>query len=189
MKKFLVLFILTSTFACTNLEENIYDRIPSDRFPENADQAALKVLPAYRELSDLIDDVGWWFWAQEVTSDEVVFPVRLTDWEDGGKWYLLHQHQWTNNIDAVNTMWSNLYDGVTEANRAIDELEGSKDLITVAKLKTLRAFYYYLLIDNYGNVPLVTSFTKADKQPKKTDKKVIYDFIVKDIRKIGRAHV
>lgn len=182
MKKLIILSILTGFFACTNLEEDIYDRIPSDRFPENSDQAALKVLPAYRELSDLIDDAGWWFWAQEITSDEIVFPVRLTDWEDGGKWYLLHQHQWTNNIDAVNSMWSNLYDGVTEANRALDELEGSKDLTTISKLKTLRAFYYYLLIDNYGNVPLVTSFTKAEKQPKKTDKKVIYEFILKDVK-------
>ena len=47
-------------------------------------------------------------------------------------------------------MWSQIYDGVTEANRALDELEGLNDPTTVAKLKTLRAFYYYLLIDNYG---------------------------------------
>ena len=53
-------------------------------FLQNEAQAALNIIPTYRELADLIDDAGWWFWAQEVTSDEIVFPVRLTDWEDGG---------------------------------------------------------------------------------------------------------
>ncbi len=182
MKKFIALILISGFMACTNLDETVYDRIPSDKFPENSDQAALKVIPTYKELGDLIDDNGWWFWAQEVTSDEIVFPVRLTDWEDGGKWYLLHQHKWTNNIDAVNSMWSALYDGVTEANRALDDLEGLNDPITIAKLKTLRSFYYYLLIDNYGNVPLVTSFTKGEKQPKKADRKEIYNFIIKDVQ-------
>lgn len=182
MKRYIVFAFLATFLACTNLDETIYDRIPEDKFPENADQAALKVVPTYRELADLIDDAGWWFWAQEITSDEIVFPVRLTDWEDGGKWYLLHQHLWTNNIDAVNSMWSHLYDGVIESNRALDELEGLSDPPTVAKLKTLRAFYYYLLIDNYGDVPLVTSFTKADPQPTKNSRKEIYDYIVKDVK-------
>lgn len=182
MKKYFILGLVAVVVSCTNLDENIYDRIPENRFPENAEQAALKVIPTYRELGDLIDDAGWWFWAQEITSDEIVFPVRLTDWEDGGKWYLLHQHQWSNNIDAINSMWPNLYDGVTEANRALDDLEGLNDPVTIAKLKTLRAFYYYLLIDNYGDVPLVTSFTKADKQPRKAKRKEVYDFIVKDVK-------
>ncbi len=182
MKKFLLLFILVSSFSCTNLEENIYDRIPESEFPENPNQAALNVIPTYKELADLIDDAGWWYWAQEISSDEIVFPTRLTDWEDGGKWRVLHTHEWTNNIDAVNSMWSNLYDGVTEANRALDNLEGFNEPTTVAKLKTLRAFYYYLILDNYGNVPLVTSFAKAEAQPKKTDRKVVFDFIVKDLK-------
>lgn len=177
---FYITLIVTMS-ACLSLDDTVYDRIPEDRFPENADQAALKVVPTYRELADLIDDAGWWFWMQEVTSDEIVFPVRLTDWEDGGKWYLLHQHQWTNNIDGVNSMWSHLYDGVTEANRAIDDLEGLNDPVTVAKLKTLRAFYYYLLIDNYGDVPLVLSFTKAEKQPFKSKRADIYNHIVNDV--------
>lgn len=182
MKKYFIFIIIAGISACTNLDETIYDRIPADKFPENAEQAALKVIPTYRELADLIDDNGWWFWAQEATSDEIVFPVRLTDWEDGGKWYLLHQHQWSNNIDAINSMWPNLYDGVTEANRALDDLEGLNDPITVAKLKTLRAFFYYLLIDNYGDLPLVTSFTKAEAQPKKESRKVIYEYIVNDVK-------
>jgi hypothetical protein len=177
----LFFFLVVFSLSCTNLEETIYDQIPESEFPENEAQAALKVIPTYKELADLIDDAGWWFWAQEVSSDEIVFPTRLTDWDDGGKWRVLHTHEWSNNIDAVNSMWSHLYDGVTEANRAIDELEGLNDPVTVAKLKTLRAFYYYLLIDNYGDVPLVTSFLTAEAQPEKEDRAAIYNFILNDL--------
>jgi len=186
MKKILTILsaIIIST-SCTNLDEGVFDKIPESSFPENESQSALVVVPAYNELADLIDDAGWWFWAQEVTSDEVVFPVRLTDWDDGGKWRVLHEHMWNNNTDAVNSMWSHMYEGVFEANKAIDELtpfatEESAQ-ITIAKLKVLRAFYYYLLIDNYGDVPYVTSFFEAPAQPELSPRAFIYDQIVNDI--------
>jgi hypothetical protein len=186
MRNILILFFISLfTFSCTNLDEEIYDKIPADQFPENENQAALAVVPTYQELKDLIDDAGWWFWCQETSSDEVVFPVRLTDWEDGGKWRVLHQHAWDNNTDGINSMWSHLYDGVVAANLAIDELGPNSTeesaLITIAKLKTLRAFYYYLLIDNYGDVPYVTSFFDAPAQPMKEDRAVIWESLIRDL--------
>ena len=186
MKKIYFLSALIFSLSCTKLDEKIFDKIPESEFPENEEQAALNIIPTYKELADLIDDAGWWFWAQEVTSDEIVFPVRLTDWEDGGKWRVLHTHEWNNNVDAVNSMWSQMYDGVFEANKAIDELipfqaaEAAK--VNIAKLKTLRAFYLYLLMDKYGDVPLVTSFFTADPQPKKNKRAEIFDFLIKDLK-------
>lgn len=185
MKKIL-LFCIVLGFSCTKLDEKIYDRIPESKFPENETQAALRIIPTYKELADLIDDAGWWFWAQEISSDEIVFPTRLTDWDDGGKWRVLHTHEWSNNVDAVNSMWSHMYDGVFEANKALDELEPFKNeptaKPTIAKIKTLRAFYYYLLIDNYGNVPFLTSFFGSESQPKKTDRKVIFTNLIADLK-------
>lgn len=186
MKKNLIFLVLTFIMlSCTDLNETVYDKIPEDVFPENETQSALRVIPAYKKLSVLIDDWGWWFWAQEVSSDAIVFPVRLTDWDDGGKWRVLHQHAWDNNTDAVNSMWFHLYEGVFEANKAIDELlpvadqESSKPAL--AKLRTLRAFYYYLLMDNYGDVPLVTSFFTAPSQPLKETRENIVAFLIEEL--------
>ncbi len=189
MKNLGYLLLVLIAVSCTKYEDKIYDRVPETKFPENEGQAALRVIPTYQELADLIDDAGWWFWAQEVSSDEIVFPVRLTDWDDGGKWKVLHQHEWDNNTDAVNSMWSQLYDGVFEANKAIDELlpfaaEPSAQS-TLAKLKSLRAFYYYLLIDNYGDVPYITSFFDAPEEPFKEERSVIYAGIVKDLEEVA----
>jgi len=186
MKRSAILLVgLLTIFSCTKLDEEIYDKIPENKFPENAAQSALRIVPTFQELADLIDDAGWWFWAQEVTSDEIVFPVRLTDWEDGGKWRVLHSHEWDNNTDAVNSMWSHLYEGVFEANRAIDELlpfeTEPSAAATIAKLKTLRAFYYYLLIDNYGDVPHITSFFTAPDQPMKEKREVLWAALITDL--------
>ncbi len=185
MKKLLYIFIVLTATSCLKYDDKLYDKIPEGNFPENEGQAALVVIPTYQELADLVDDAGWWFWAQEVTSDEIVFPVRLTDWDDGGKWRVLHTHEWDNNTDAVNSMWSHMYDGVFEANRAIDGLLPSKDdpsaAVVIAKLKSLRAFYYYLLIDNYGDVPLITSFFDAPEFPEKETRANIYNFCVAEL--------
>ena len=99
---------VVNLWSCTDLDQEVYDKIPSDKFPENEGQASLAIVPVYQELSDLIDDAGWWLWAQEVTGDEVVFPVRHTDWLDGGKWRDMHSHEWTNNMEGVNRMWSHI---------------------------------------------------------------------------------
>lgn len=177
----LSVFIITS---CVDLEEDFYDRLPLDAYPENDVQGALVTGPIYEPLRDFIDWGGWWF-AQEVPSDEVVFPTRLTDWDDGGKWRVLHQHTWTNSTEAVNSMWSRYYEGVAKTNQLIEQFDtGSDDpaaLATVAKLKIMRAYYYYVLIDNYGNVPYVISFSEADENPSPDPKAEIWAGIVADV--------
>jgi hypothetical protein len=176
MKKITHILCLIVLGSCTKFDDAIRD----GSTVRKADPTNV-----YIELRDLIDDNGWWFWAQEVTSDEVVFPVRGTDWNDGGKWRVLHQHEWSNDVDAVNSMWSHLNDGIREANRILDELNslaGNPEIdVQIAKLKTLRAFFLYLLMDNYGDVPNITSFSSAPEFPTKESRENIYDFVVQEV--------
>ena len=176
MKRITCILMILVLGSCTKFDEEIRDS-SLIRKPDRAN--------VYIELRDLIDDAGWWFWAQEVTSDEVVFPVRGTDWNDGGKWKVLHNHEWTNDVDAVNSMWSHLNDGVREANRILDEISsaaGEPEIDQlIAELKTLRAFFLYLLIDNYGDVPNVISFTSAPEFPTKDSRADIYTFLISEL--------
>ncbi len=186
MKKILLIFstIFIFSIGCTDLDDKLYDRIPSDRYPENAKQVATVAVPTYSAMRDFLDWGGWWF-CQEIPSDEMTAPTRDTDWDDGGKWRVLHQHTWTNNTEAINAMWGTFYNGIFEANKAIefmgDVTENPEGQEVVAKLKIMRAYYYYLLIDNYGNVPYVISFSDAPEFPEKTDRAIIYDNIVADV--------
>jgi hypothetical protein len=171
-------------FSCTKLSDSIYDGLPKEQFPENNAQVAAIPIPTYKALQPFLDNGGWWF-AQELTSDEMVCPTRGEHWDDGGKWRVLHQHTWNNNTEAVNTMWSTFYDGVYEANDALDLLntftETSDLKVVKAKLLAMRAFYYWCLIDNYGDVPFLLTLENAPEKPTKTKRDVIFNEIVKQL--------
>lgn len=183
MKKiiFFLLALAAIQFGCTKLDVELYDRVPPTDYVADP---VLKMSPIYAPMRDHLDWGGWWF-ANEIPGDGTVAPTRSADWDDGGKWRVLHQHTWDNNTEAINNMWSRYYNGVIEANKFIEEMQGLGDAdpikIAIAKAKVLRAYYYYLLIDNYKDVPFVTSYLNAPQTPSRNFRQDIFARITKDI--------
>jgi hypothetical protein len=182
MKKiFLIIFIATFHFGCTELEVEMYDRIPADAYTADP---ILQMSNIYAPMREFVDNSGWWF-AQEITGDAVTAPTRGGDWDDGGKWRVLHTHSWDNNTEAVNSMWSRFYNGIVEANKFIEEQalfagDAAVDE-AIAKAKILRAYYYYLLIDNYKDVPYITDYLEAPEQPVRNFREEIFTAVVAEV--------
>jgi hypothetical protein len=82
-------------------------------------------------------------------------------------------------------MWSAFFPPILLANKFIEEFAPSAGTpdgdLSIAKLKIMRSYYYYLLIDNYGDVPYVTKFLTAEKNPSKTPRAEVWNSIVQDI--------
>ena len=180
---FTLSILLTS---CTDLKETLYDGIPESKFPENASQTANIGVGAYDPLKELMDYGGWWF-CQELTTDEMVGLTRGLDWDDNGKWRALQTHTWNYETEAVVGMWERYYRGIAECNKTI-ELLGNDTIkanlatkTSIAKFITLRSFYYWLLIDNYGDVPFVTSYANAEAKPFKNKRAVVFQKLVNDL--------
>jgi hypothetical protein len=134
-------------------------------------------------MQNLADDQGWWFLAQELTSDELAAPTRGSDWFDGGKWLDMHTHSWTNENEGVNRMWGTFWEGITSSNQILDmlrALEQNESIkAKIAEVEVMRSFYYYLLMDNYGDAPyLTTAIQPDDFLPVKIARAAIYDSIV-----------
>lgn len=178
---------LLSFASCTNLDENIYDKYPTEPFyasPEGADVALAGV---YAQIGGNWGGVGYagadngWYDLNAMSSDEQVIPHRNT-----GDWQLdfaqLYQHEWLPTSFIVGNTWNWLYKSVFNANLAVELLEKSNaDSSKIAEAKVLRAFFYYLLMDDYGNVPFYTkNDITVDKIPQ-ANRKVVYDFIVKEL--------
>jgi starch-binding outer membrane protein, SusD/RagB family len=187
MKKInLLLFALFITlFSCTKLDEEVYDKIPGDVYPENENQIANLSVEAYAKLKPLCDDEGWWFLAQEISSDELCGPTRGSDWDDGGKWVNVHRHTWSNDEESVNRMWEKFWTGITTCNQVLDMMkdlpENDALLAKMREVQVLRAFYYYLLIDNYGDAPYLTSAADAPEKPFKAKREDIFDSLTATI--------
>lgn len=180
-----LIFGLIISSGCTKIDEKYYDEIPAENYPENADQIATLSVNAYKKLQNMADDGGWWFLAQSISGDAICAPTRGADWFDGGKWVDVHTHRWTNDTESVNRMWSLFFEGITVCNQTISQLKriepSEQILVKIAEVEVLRSFFYYLLIDNYGDVPYVTEVLDPNALPEKVNRKIIYDSLVNTV--------
>jgi hypothetical protein len=195
MKKLIFIYAIAAALgltliiaACTNLDEVVYDKIISEEFSPTANDAFAIMGPAYTELRNYM--FGWVcnFDTQEECSDIVVTPARPNGWVDGGIYRAMHEHIWNSEQYHCGNIWSHCYTGINYVNRSLYQIESGalpiaedKDAV-VAEIKTLRAFYYYVLCDNFGNVPVVTRYDlPADSLPDQKTRQQVYDFIINEI--------
>lgn len=184
--KFILVLIVSSLLtACTELDHEVSDFIPGDSYPENSEQAIRVANPVFAKTQSLLDGGGWWY-LQVVSSDEAVAPTRGAHWDDGGKWRVLHQHTWGATTEAIAQTWGLIYDAVPRANRAIELLEvGAAESDEVAEVlaQTIvsRAYYYFLAIDAFGDVPFPRTFTGAEEFPSRVARTEVFNAIVQDV--------
>ena len=53
------------------------------------------------------------------TADEAILPTRDGDWDDGGVWRDLFQHNWGTSNDLVIGTWDYLYKVIVSCNQSI----------------------------------------------------------------------
>jgi hypothetical protein len=188
--RIIMILLIAAAFsqACTKLDEKLYDTVtPSDFFKSDA-QFVSALGAAYTTLGGYASgDVNN---LQELCTDEQTVPTRGQDWDDGGNWRRLHLHSWKFEDNAVGGAWDFCFTGVSTANRLIYQFQSlsqsgqvNADVAAayIAELQTLRGFYYWQLVDLYGNVPLVTDFVGADPTPKTQPRADVYNFIITDL--------
>ena len=185
--RIMLIGILLTAFgqSCTNLDEELYSEVTPANFFKTTEEFTSALGAAYTQFG------GWatgnTLNLQEVTTDEMVVPTRGQDWDDGGNWRRLHLHSWTKEDGDMAGGWDFDFSGVNTANRLIYQFQtlvesgqvsqADADAF-IAELETLRGFFYWQLIDLYGNVPLVTDFANAEAAPATKSRKEVYDFTV-----------
>tara|TARA_R110002051_G_scaffold69946_1_gene125778 strand:+ start:9936 stop:11429 length:1494 start_codon:yes stop_codon:yes gene_type:complete len=173
--------------ACTNVNESVYDKYEANEFyatPEGSDVALAAV---YAQVAGDWNGIGYagadngWYDMNMMSSDEQVIPHRNT-----GDWQLdfarLFKHEWLPTDLIINNTWNWLYKSIFNANLAVDQLvDADADPSKISEAKVLRAFFYYLLIDDYGSVPFYTKNDITVDQIPQASRKEIYDFIVNEL--------
>jgi hypothetical protein len=168
--------------SCTKFDDKMYSAYTEETFPKTPEQFVAVTGPVYTAARGYFDE---YFSLQTAGSDEVVIPTRGGDWFDGGKWRDMHYHSWSSSHEVVQNTWDWGFNAIGTCNRVLSVLEAAPESDskeqTVAEIKTMRAWYYFLMMDAYGNIPLVTSFDTGTELPSTTLRADIYDFIAKEL--------
>lgn len=186
----ITLLITLASSGCTELYDTSYSEIIAEHFEPTEDDIPALIGSAYTQWrASMLDFDGVWRY-NEITADQVVLPARPNGWVDGGLYRRAHEHSWTPTENWVRGLWTRIYQGVTNCNRLIYQIESGffpiKDQALydsmIAELRVTRASYYYLLCDLFGNVPISTKFDVPDGfLPEQSTRKQVYDFIFAEI--------
>lgn len=183
------LLMLSAGTSCTDLINDSYGQVISEKYkPTTEADISYLVNAAYvpwRETMLLWNGVVR---SQQLPADQDVLPARQgIGWVDGYIYKRWHQHTWTTEDDGINQGWARTYSGINTCNRILSQIDdevidvsGETREALLAELKVLRASYYYILVDLYGNVPIVTDF-KDESLPKQSTRKEVFDFIISEV--------
>lgn len=86
--------------------------------------------------------------------------------------------------DGPLDYWSDLASGITKCNKAIDELGESTDELTlsyIASARVMRAFYHFILMDSYGDVPILNKLYDDDEAIERSPRKDVAEFIENEL--------
>jgi hypothetical protein len=169
--------------GCTDLDEEVYSAYTDQNFPSTPEQFAALTGPVYVAAQKFFDNN--YFDLQQAGTDETIVPTRGGDWFDGGKWKDMHFHTWNPSHELVRNSWDWGFNAIGTCNRVLKMLEAAQESAgkqqTLAEIKTMRAWYYYNMMDAYGNLPLVTTFDQTAAAPKQETRTKIFEFIATEL--------
>lgn len=179
--------VLLGTESCTGVTEVPYGEVTAANFHPTANELTSLLAPVYTPQRQI-----WMSWYgmvdfQSETADDMITPVRPLGWYDGGTYVRLHEHTWGATQGQPSSLWNRVYSGINAANRVLYQIESEVVPVddeaktsTLAELRAMRAYYYSILLDNFGNVPVVTDFTAAEL-PQQSTRQEVYDFVVAEL--------
>lgn len=181
---FLIGLVTLLNDSCTKLKPHVYDRV--ENFWRTPDQIAAGIAPAYIDLRGYAP-VNSLYDLNEVSSDEIIVPTRGSDWYDNGVWEKMWKHTWAPDVFFFEDGWQFVYGGIARVNsilQAVDEIVPRPlDSVSIkAELKMIRAFYYYVGIDLFGNIPIVLNNNISLSQLTNKSRTEVFAYIENEIR-------
>ncbi len=211
MKKYIPIFMLAGALSLTACEDQLEQDPIGNLTQDQVDLAPTLVgienqtRSAYDLLSSRLNIMGEWNWNGGLVfqNDYVLQDVASDDAQK--KWNVDGDQPW---IDELNTftfvstnggpngLWKYNYEGIKRCNVVIKHLT-NPDIEAITGIATdrknqllaeclfLRSYYYFALVTNFGDVPLilqpVTSIGEAYDVAVRADKTLVWDQIRTDL--------
>lgn len=180
--------LLITVPSCTNLDERIYDQLPAESFGSTATEINALVGTCYNTLKRVFPSDG--LTMSEAAGSVMIYPTRKGgDWWDGGQYMQMFMHTYTNMTSCNINAWNAAMESIGTCNANLNTVMGSemsdKDQ-KAAEIRGIRAYWYYYLIDKWGNIPMVIDYN--DKElPGNTSRSEAYNWLVSEVSSLISA--
>ncbi|WP_164121931.1 RagB/SusD family nutrient uptake outer membrane protein [Sphingobacterium sp. xlx-130] len=170
--------------SCTKLDVPIESEITPDNFPVTQEDFTAISGAAYTFLHYKYYTINH-ILMQELSGDGAILTANGGNWYDDGRYQNYHLHQTNGDQRFIKEVWTAWYNGISKINSLLPLLqqaqENSFKTITIAEMRALRAYFYYLLMDDFGGVPLVTEFGANVKPVGRSSRSDVFDFIEQEL--------
>ncbi len=181
--------------SCVDLDPEVYSKIDAEEFNQDPAVFESKLGDVYVNLQREYGYVyreGYWS-LQENTTDECFVPTRyMGDWYDGAAFWKQRNHEFTSKLREIaqngqngNNAWQFLTRGIAKCNDMLAWMNsvgaGEFYASQYAEIYVLRAWYHYLLMDSFGDVPYITKVGEA--VPTRLTRAAVCDSIMNDLLK------
>ena len=205
--KILAAFLIFCTAGCQKELHKTPIGIITEGVPPTHESVIYSVTNSYQLISSTLNIIGEWGWddGTVLRNDFILQDIASGDmikkWNPDGDQAWMDQFSdfsFTSSNAGIKGQWSYDYAGVARTNLSISYLTNSTLLDSLSideataknllgQVYFLRAFYYFDLVNLYGDVPLITAtlknFADAYNVAKRATKDSIYNQISDDLEK------
>lgn len=175
IKMTLAAAVLGITASCTDLDVDVkskYTEYPND--PVAIEGKMSDVYYSFRQaLGNNYNRM------QTFSSDEASGVSFGTDYFDKGENIHPSIHNFMSGDDPAN-YWTDLASGITKCNKIIEEFKETPKVAAPARL--MRAFYHFILMDSYGDVPVLDHLPADNEAVVRSPRKEVAEFIEKEVK-------
>jgi hypothetical protein len=191
MKKYfinasMVLLFMVTIIGCKKfITKDIVGQYPEGQFYTTTAQALLAINAAYQPLAFTSANNNRLWVFGDVASDDAAKGGNPGDQADIE---FIDQFNINSTNGNLASMWSLLYDGITRCNLVLSKvpaisMEKNLQLRILAEAKFLRAYYYFELVNVFGDVPVILVPLNAEQLqiPQSTQQQIFETVIETDL--------
>lgn len=171
--------------SCHKLDLKVETQLTPETFPQTAQHFIQLTGQVYVQFRQ-----NWstdYFFMQSLSTDEAIMPARGGNWYDGGVYEMHHKHTWNKDNGHVNSGWGWLSGVISKANQSLFLLKNAPEspakTAAVAEVRATRALAFFMMMDLWGNIPIVTTFGETTP-PETKSRAEVFNFIEAELKEV-----
>lgn len=185
LRSLIIIYGLISILGCSNfLDEDIQGKYSTLTFYKTAEHALLAINACYEPLAFTSIENNIWVFGDVASDDATKGGIP----GDQSEISFIENFETNPDNGYVEAIWEHYYNGISRTNEVISNVPGidMDDILKkkyVAEANFLRAYYYFQLVNIFGEIPLKTEPVKTsdDLHVPVSSVEIIYEQIETDL--------